>query len=41
MCSNPEQSSTTKIGKHVPCVYSMSTVWSTDHIGDKHSLYIG
>ena len=25
--SNLENSSTTKIGKHIPCGYSMSTIW--------------
>ena len=29
---NPEKSSTTKIGKHIPCGYSMSTIWWFDHI---------
>ena len=25
--NNPENTSTTKIGKHIPCGYSMSTFW--------------
>ena len=25
--NNPENSSTTKIGDHIPCGYSMSTIW--------------
>ena len=28
--NNPEKSSTTKIGEHIPCGYSMSTL---DHYG--------
>ena len=32
-CANiPENSSTTKIGEHIPCGYSMSTIWAFDHI---------
>ena len=32
-CSNnPESSSTTKIGEHIPCGYSMSTIWAFDNI---------
>ena len=27
----------TKIGKHIPCEYSMSTIWGFDHIENKHS----
>ena len=30
--NNPEKSSTTKIGEHIPCGYSMSTIWALDHI---------
>ena len=29
---NPENSSTTIIGAHIPCRYSMSTIWAFDHI---------
>ena len=36
---NPEKSSTTKIGQHILCGYSMSTIWGFDHIEDKHTLY--
>ena len=25
--NNPENSSTTKIGEHIPCRYSMSRIW--------------
>ena len=34
--SNPEKSSTTKIGEHIPSGYSMSTNWGFDHIKNKH-----
>ena len=34
-----ENSSTTKIGEYVPCGYSMSTIWSFNHIKNKHTLY--
>ena len=37
--NNPENSSTTKIGEHIPCGYSMSTIWAFDHIANKHTLY--
>ena len=39
--NNPENSSRTKIGNHIPCRYSMSTIWAFDHIGNKHTLYCG
>ena len=39
-CSNnAENSSWTKIGDHIPYGYSMSTIWSFDHIENKHGLY--
>ena len=38
---NPEKSSTTKIGKHVPCGYLISTIWVFDLIENNHSLYRG
>ena len=37
----PENSLTTKIGEHIPCEYSMSTIWAFDHIENKHILYRG
>ena len=37
--NNPEKFSTTKIGEHIPCGYSMSAIWGFDHIEDKHALY--
>ena len=39
--NNPEESSTTKIGKHIPCGYSMSAIWGFDYIEGKHALYRG
>ena len=39
--NNPEKSSTTKIGEHIPCGYSMSTIWTFDSITNKLSLYRG
>ena len=41
-CSNnPESSSTAKIGEHIPCGYSVSTIWAFDSIENKHTLYCG
>ena len=39
--SNPEKSSTTKIGENIPCGYSMSKIWRFYHIENKHTLYHG
>ena len=39
--NNPENSSTTKISEHIPCGYSMSTIWEFDRIENKHTLYHG
>ena len=39
--NNPHNSSTTKTGEHIPCRYSMSTIWAFDHIENKHTLYSG
>ena len=39
--NNPENSSTTKVGEHVPCEYSISTTWLFDNIENKHILYCG
>ena len=39
--NNPEDSSITKIGEHIPCGCSMSTIWAFDHIENKHTLYRG
>ena len=37
--NNPEISSTTKVGQHTPCGYSMSTVWGFNHMKNKYTLY--
>ena len=34
-------SSTTKIGEHILCGYSMWTIWGFNHIEDKHALHRG
>ena len=39
--NNPKNSSTTKKGEHIPCGYSMSTIWAFDQIETKHTLYFG
>ena len=39
--NNPEKSSTTRIGKHVPCGHSMWNKWTFDSKGKKHSSYRG
>ena len=39
--NNPENSWTTKIGKNIPCVFSISVIWVFDHIENKHTLYCG
>ena len=39
--NNPEKSSTTKIGEHIPCGYSMSAILGFDHIENKHAVYHG
>ena len=37
--SSPENSSTTKIGEHIPCGYSISTIWAFDHISHRKQTY--
>ena len=39
--NNSEKSLTTKIGEHIPCIYSMSIIRAFDKIGNKHTLYCG
>ena len=36
---NPESSSATKIGEHIPCGHSMSPIWVFDNIENKRILY--
>ena len=37
--NNPENSSTRKIEEHIPCGYSISTIWAFDSIENKHTIY--
>ena len=37
--NNAENSSKTKTGEHIRCVYSMSTIWNFDNIENKRTLY--
>ena len=37
--TDPGKSSTTKIGEHIICGCSMSTLWGCDHIKIKHTLW--
>ena len=39
--NNPENFLTTKIGKHIPCWYSMSTIQVFNNIENKHTFYGG
>ena len=40
MCP-PEKSSITKLGEHIPCGYSMSSIWAFGNIENKHTSYCG
>ena len=37
--NNLKKLSTVKVGEHIPCGYSKSTIWGFDHIENKHMLY--
>ena len=39
--NNPEKSSTTKTGEHIPSGYSISTIWAFDNIESKHTFCRG
>ena len=39
--NNLKKLSTGKVGEHIPCGYSKSTIWGFDHIENKHTLYRG
>ena len=39
--NNPEISSTTKLGEHIPCGCSMPTLWAFGNIENKHTFYRG
>ena len=36
--NNFGKSSTKKVGEHIPCGYSMSTIWKFDGIENKHDV---
>ena len=36
--NNPQNPSTTIIGEHIPCGYSMSTIWAFHNTENKHTL---
>ena len=31
---------TSKVGRHIPCMYSISRIWTFDYWENKHSLYL-
>ena len=37
--NNPEKGSLANIGEHIPCEYSMSTLWIFDGLENKHDVY--
>ena len=37
--NNPEHYSETKIEEHIPCGYSISTIWTFHHIESKDNIY--
>ena len=39
--NNPYNYSTKKVGGHILCRYSMSSIWNFDNIQNKHTLYHG
>ena len=39
--NNLEKSSTTNISEHVPCKYTMSSIWAFGNRENKHILYRG
>ena len=39
--NNPMKTSTTKVGEHISCGYSVSTIWTFDGTKTKHELYRG
>ena len=38
---NQKKSSATKIGKHIPCGYSMLKILTFNHLENKYTLYRG
>ena len=41
MCKQSRKVFKTKLGKHILCEYSISTIWAFDHIENMHTLYRG
>ena len=39
--NNPENSSSTNIGQHIPRGYLISIIWGFDQIENKHTVYRG
>ena len=39
--NNAVKPSTAKLGEHIPCRDSMSTIWTFDNLENKYSLYRG
>ena len=35
---NLEKSCTTKLGEHIPCVHSMSMIWTFDGMENRHDV---
>ena len=39
--SNHEKPSIVKLDEHIPCEYSLSTIWTLDIIENKYDIYKG
>ena len=39
--NNPENSSATKVGEHIPCGYSMSTIWAFNNVETSIPYIVG
>ena len=39
--NNPENSSTARVGGHIPSGFSMSAIWSFKNLENKHDVYRG
>ena len=39
--NNPGKSSTSKLDEHIPCGYSIGTIWEFYNIENKHTSYRG
>ena len=40
LTNNPENSPATKLGEHIPCGYSISTIWAFNNVEKKSTPYI-